>query len=220
MACWPASRAIAARPTRRARSPTPRRISPKTPDRRAAAALLTAARLRNVRPAARTDLAPALFHSAVQEDALRLAGLWKAPTAVEKIGELLEQQQTSLGARRAAIESLRTLGNRSAMTFLDTLTRPEQPPAIRSAALVAIAQVKLDAGIVKAAEVLPALTDEAVALETWRGLLAVKGAPDAFAGKLPKDLPKTPSPPPASAPRAKRARAPRSCSPRSRPSPV
>src|SRR5205085_2227966 len=54
-----------------------------------------------------------------------------------------------------------------------------------AAALVATAQVKLDAGLVLAAEVLPTLPEDAL-LGTWRGLLGVKGAPDAFALKFGK----------------------------------
>ena len=131
-----------------------------------------------------------LFHSAVQEDALRLAGLWKSPTAVEKISDLLAQEETSVTARRAAVEALRSVGNPAALGVLEGLLDPKQAAQVRGAALVAIAQAKLEVGVTKAVEILPSLYDEAVALETWRGLMTVKGAPDALAAKLPRDLPK------------------------------
>ncbi|MGB8170796.1 MAG: hypothetical protein WCF18_25045, partial [Chthoniobacteraceae bacterium] len=153
---------------------------------RAVAALLTAARVRNTKPAAHTDLVTALFHSQgeIGTGSIALAGLWHAPDAVAKIGELLDSRETKPPLRRAAVDGLRAAGGPAALGFLRVLTRAEETTDTRSAALVAAVQVKLDAGLVLAAEVLPTFTDENVLLGTWRGLLAVKGAPDAFALKF------------------------------------
>jgi len=47
-----------------------------------------------------------------------------------------------------------------------------------------ISQTKLDAGIIKAAEVLPDLKDEALALKTWQQLVQIKGAPEALTARI------------------------------------
>jgi glucose/arabinose dehydrogenase/HEAT repeat protein len=152
---------------------------------RATAALLTAARVRGVRPAAHAELVTALFHAQneIASGAIQLAGWWKAPDAVEKIGELLDSRETPPPLRRAAVDGLRALGGEPALAWLNRLTNSDEAPGTRSAALIAIAQVQLDAAVARAVEVLPTLP-ESVLLETWRGLLGVKGAADALAAKL------------------------------------
>jgi putative heme-binding domain-containing protein len=152
---------------------------------RAVAALLTAARVRGVKPAAHTELASALFHSPgeIGLGAIRLAGLWKTPDAVAKIGELLDSRETKPPLRRASVDGLKAAGGEPALALLQKLTASEEVPDTRAAALVAMVQVKTPAGIAKAMEVLPTLPEDAL-LGTWRGLLGVKGAADAFASKL------------------------------------
>jgi hypothetical protein len=152
---------------------------------RATAALLTAARVRGVRPAAHAELVTALFHAQneIASGAIELAGWWKAPDAVEKIGELLDSRETPPPLRRAAVDGLRAIGGEPALAGLNRLTNSDEAAGTRSAALIAIAQVQLDAAVARAVEVLPTLP-ESVLLETWRGLLGVKGAADAFATRL------------------------------------
>jgi len=154
---------------------------------RAAAALLTAARVRAARPAAHSELVSALFQTRgeIGLTAIRLAGLWKTPDAVAKITELLDSLETKPPLRRASVDGLRAAGGPAALALLDRLTRPEETTDTRAAALVAMVQVKLGDGVNKAAAILPTLP-EAALLGTWRGLLGVKGAPDAFAVKFGK----------------------------------
>ncbi len=175
---------------------------------KAIVALQTAARVRNAKPAAHSHLVTALFQTRgeIGLGAIRLAGMWKAPDAVAKIGELLDSRETKPPLRRAAVDGLRAAGGPAALGFLRVLTRAEETADTRSSALVAAVQVKLDAGLVLAAEVLPTFTDEAVLLGTWRGLLGVKGAPDAFALKFGKQEVAKSLPPPVLAAAVRAAR--------------
>ncbi|MEA3209061.1 MAG: hypothetical protein QOE70_2118 [Chthoniobacter sp.] len=161
------------------------------PGRRAMTALLNAARVRNVRPASRTHLAPVLFHSEpLRDGAVELAGLWKSPGTVEKLPELLAANDLSPELRRTIFRSLRALGTPEARAFLQHSLSPAEPAANRREALLALAAIDFP----KAARALPAifatLEDEASALPVWRELLTIKGAAEALAGAPPKDLPK------------------------------
>src|SRR5262249_26303361 len=132
-------------------------------------ALQTAVRVRGVIPAAHTDLVTTLFEAQgeIGLGAIRLAGLWKVPDAMSKMGEIIDSKQSKPAQRRACVAGLRAAGGGAALNYLSVLTRPEEQIATRADALVAIAQLKLDAGIVKAAEVLPTLTDENALLGIW-----------------------------------------------------
>ncbi len=162
---------------------------------RALAALREAARLRNLRPEG--DLAPlaALLSHAnltLSTNAARLAGVWRLPTAPALLNDLAaggNRGAAPTELRLAAIDGLREYGGKDALAFLGVLVRADQPLPIRRGALLALAQTSLEAGIGAAGEVLASLPDEAQALETWRALLAVKGAPEALATKLPPNLP-------------------------------
>ncbi len=153
---------------------------------RAIAALLEATRVRNAKPEGEIELAHLAPHApeALRPGLARLAGYWKAKDAFDFLPALAQAGESKPALRFAAIEGLRAYGGKDALNFLDVLTRPDQPLDIRLAALVAITQIKLDAGIVRAADVLPAITDEKTALTTWRELLAVQRAADAFAVKF------------------------------------
>ena len=153
---------------------------------RATAALVATGRDGRGERAGRAHRGPALFHEqgAIGLGAIRLAGLWKVPDAVAKIGELIDDRQTQPAQRRACVDGLRAAGGPAALNLLSILTRAGESADTRAAALVAIAQIKLDAGISKAAEVLPTITDEAALLGAWRGLLGVKGAANAFAARF------------------------------------
>src|SRR5260221_612350 len=175
---------------------------------RAIAALQTAARVRNAKPAEHSHLVTALFNSPgeIGLGAIRLAGLWHVPDAVAKIGELIDSRETKPAQRRACVDGLRAAGGGAALNFLNVLTRSEETNDTRASALVAIAQVKLDAGVVKAAEVLPTCTDDRTLLGVWRGLLGVKGAADAFAVKFGQQQVAKSMPPPVIAAAVRAAR--------------
>ncbi len=159
---------------------------------RAIVALLDAARLRNVRPDARRHLVTNLFHGpdTLSAGAMRLAGLWKEPKLPEALDELLANKAAKTPLLLAAIDALRSFGGESALKRLDPLSRGPRLIEIRRAALLAIMQLNVDAGVSRAADVLPDILSETEALETWRALLQVKDAADRFTLKLPNALPK------------------------------
>ena len=119
--------------------------------------------------------------------AARLAGNWKIEDTANRLAELAESPDGAI--RLTAMEALRRIGGKTALTVFAVLARPYQLPETRRRALVSIAEIQLDAAVVQAAEVLPLIDNEADALETWRGLLKVERAATAFAVRLPKYLP-------------------------------
>ena len=123
----------------------------------------------------------------LQAAAARLAGAWKMEDAANRLGQLATSSDAAV--RLAAFEALRAIGGKTAMTFFAVLARPGQSPEMRRKALVAIAEINLDAAVVQAVEVLSLIDNEADALETWRGLLKVDRAANSFAVRLPKGLP-------------------------------
>ena len=123
----------------------------------------------------------------IQAAAARLAGAWKMGDAADRLAELATSPDASV--RLAAFEALRAIGGKTALSFFAVLARPDQRADTRRHALVAIAEISLDAAVMQAAEVLPLIDNEADALETWRGLLKVERAANSFAVRLPKSLP-------------------------------
>ncbi|WP_131990178.1 hypothetical protein [Chthoniobacter flavus] len=119
----------------------------------------------------------------------RLAGAWRQGY----VGQELVSLASAGGSgpeTKAAFEALRQIGGKTALAFFSVLARPDQKIETRCHALVAMAEIQLDAAIVKANDVLPAIQDEALATETWRRLLRVDRAANAFAVRLPGDLPR------------------------------
>ncbi|MDB6173388.1 MAG: rane-bound dehydrogenase domain protein [Chthoniobacteraceae bacterium] len=159
---------------------------------RAIAALLDAARLRNVRPPARQHLVTNLLHAPgpIGIGAIRLAGMWKDAKLPAALDELLSDKETKTPVILAAVDGLRSFGGEAALKRLDLLSRGPRLIEIRRAALLAITQLNLQEGVTRAADVLPDILSETEALETWRALLQVKDAADLFAAKLPHALPK------------------------------
>jgi len=159
---------------------------------RAINTLREAARLRNARPDG--DLSPIenLLGNAdakISANAARLLGTWKLPHALDALNQIAAGAAHAAGLRVAAIDGLREIGGEPASKALVALTKPEQSAEIRRAALIALTQANLGAGIAAAGEVLPTITDPDAALATWRALLQIKNAPETFAGKLPQNLP-------------------------------
>ena len=158
-------------------------------------ALREAARLRNARPEGDlTKIEPLLASPNIKvgAGAARLIGTWKLPNALETLNSLAtDKTRTGPAAelRLAAIDGLREIGGEKALADLRALLVPDQTLEVRRAALVAATQVNVKAGVAAAGEVLASIPNENAALETWRALLQVKGAPDAFAAKLPENLP-------------------------------
>ncbi len=156
---------------------------------KALAALREAARLRNARPAgelAKIELLLENANSKLAAGAARLIGLWKLP-ALDVLAKAAQKAPEEV--RLAAIDGLHELGGDGAATSLVGLTNAEQPIAIRRAALVALTQTDVAAGVSATGAVLPAISDPNAALETWRALFQIKGAPAKFAAKPPTNLP-------------------------------
>jgi hypothetical protein len=125
----------------------------------------------------------------LQAAAARLAGAWQMEFAGERLAALAASPNKETAA--AAFDALRAIGGKTALAFFAVLARPDQQIETRRRALVAMAEIQLDAAVVQAADVLPAIDNEADALETWRGLLKVDRAANAFAVRLPANLPKS-----------------------------
>lgn len=131
-----------------------------------------------------------LLHSPdtrLQTAAARLAGAWKQAYVGTELAAIAGRADRN--AQAAAFEALRQIGGKTALTFFSVLARPDQKIETRCHALVAMAPIQLDAAVVQASEVLPSVENEALALETWRGLLQVDRSADAFAVRLPGNLP-------------------------------
>ncbi len=162
---------------------------------RAIDALREAVRLRHVQPSGDLSGIEALLSHAdvkISGGAARLLGAWKLPKALDLLNGMAaggNRNATPTEVRLAAIDGLREIGGEKALGLLGALTSPDQAIAIRRSALVAATQVNVKAGVNAAGPVLAAIADESSALETWRGLLQVKGAPEAFAAHLPENLP-------------------------------
>lgn len=162
---------------------------------RAILALRETARLRNTKPDGDLSAVETLLANKnvkIAGSAARLIGTWKLPQAANTLAAVAAATKGTpapMEERIAAVDGLRELGGDEAIKNLQGLLAPEKPLEIRSAALGSLAQLNLDAGVAAAGDVLSAITDEATALETWRSLLQIKGAIDAFAAKLPANLP-------------------------------
>ncbi len=163
---------------------------PAAAEARALGALVEATRNRNTRPEGELKPATELLRTRLtQADAVRLLGLWKLTDPMPEVAALAREGKTPQPIRTAAFDALKAYGDASAMRFLDEMTRPEFPLGLRRHALVTIVQVKLDAGLLKSREVLRDIKNPDDAIETWRALLSIQGAPVAFAHRMPQDLP-------------------------------
>jgi len=163
---------------------------------RIVAALVEAARVRNIRPEGELAVAGLVPHSpkALVAGLLQLAGLWKTKDAMQVLPEATKAQETA--QRVAAIDGLRALGSAEAIKVLEGICDPAQPFGMRRTALTALAAVKLSAATPFIPAVIKDAPTEAEALATWRGLLAVQGGANVLAkrvseGTWAKELPKT-----------------------------
>jgi putative heme-binding domain-containing protein len=168
---------------------------------RAALAFVEAARTRTIRPEG--DLEAVLKNAAKPKDpspalvaaGLRTLGLWKMESARELITGAAGAGETVPEVRTAAFEALRTLGGPAAVKALEEFSAPTQPLEIRQPAALNFARMQPGKGVPRAIEVLATLPEPA-ALEMWRGLLAINGAPNQI-GKLlekPEEAAKLPKP--------------------------
>ncbi|MBI3851457.1 MAG: HEAT repeat domain-containing protein [Verrucomicrobia bacterium] len=147
---------------------------------RALKSLAEASRLRKVKPTGSTTEVGKLQDNpseSVRLEALKLAGEWKElGRYFPKLGELAASPNSSPTMREAAFNTLRQIAGKGAVDTLVGLTAADKDAAIRRQAAAALAAVDLGQAVPRVVEIAKATTDEAGALELWRGVLAVKGA--------------------------------------------
>jgi len=159
-------------------------------------ALTSAARDRGVRPEGELALEKFVQAApdALRPGLLRLAGYWKTTDALNLLPDMAINPPVKMPLRLAAIDGLRALGGSEAVKTLATLCEPNQPFAIRRAALASLAALKLPAALPQVQSVLHDAPNEGEALQAWRPLFSVQGGIDAIKAKFDdaawaKDLP-------------------------------
>jgi len=150
---------------------------------RGIAALIEAARVRNVRPDGELSLADLATHApaALRPGLTQLAGYWKTKDAMNFLPTVATTADAKPELRIAAIDALRALGTPEATRVLASLCDPAQHFGIRRTAVTALAAIKLSAAAEAIPGVLHDVPSEVEGLSTWRGLLAVQGASDYLA---------------------------------------
>jgi putative heme-binding domain-containing protein len=161
---------------------------------RALAALADATRLRNVRPTG--DLAAIetlLSHEnpQISAAAAQLIGAWKTPHALTLLREAAGQGTRNLPVQVqvAAVRGLQDIGGPEVIGVLQNLTANQPSPAVPRAAAVALASLDVRGSLAQIVAVLNALPQEQERLDTWRAVLAAKGAPGQLANALSKGAP-------------------------------
>jgi putative heme-binding domain-containing protein len=163
---------------------------------RALQAIGEAGRTRNVRPASELKEIAAFFHKPQAElasAAIGAAGPWGIRGFIPLYAQQARSEQAAV--RDAAIAALRETGATSveakseAVSALTELCADNQPSLLRRRAAAALASLDLQRSLATVADVLNDQTSEGDALETWRGLLAGKDAPNVLATSLPRNLP-------------------------------
>ncbi|MES2569609.1 MAG: HEAT repeat domain-containing protein, partial [Verrucomicrobiota bacterium] len=163
-------------------------LDPK-PRERALAALIAAARERNVRPEGHLGRVTDFLqneNSQLRGAGARLAGLWKIEGTAPRLTELSDGDDRSV--RAAALEGLRDMTGPAALDGLLHLADEGKSPAVRRAALVALAPVNLDAALARFPKVLADPASDTEMLELWRGILRVDGAAAALEKAFPPKL--------------------------------
>lgn len=126
------------------RAVDPKAFSPPV-RRKALDALAEAALTRGLSPD--VDLTPAEAMLAkggdpdLQRRVMRLCGLWKSVAAIDEIEALAREPKTDPTTRAAALDALAVMGTERARHAIERLCAPEQPKAVRIAAVSALAQL-------------------------------------------------------------------------------
>ncbi len=147
-----------------------------------------AARLRNAKPSGDLNAISQLIDRAdviVRAPAAKLAGSWKLQSAAPTLSKLASDAKTAPTLRQAAIEGLRELGGRNAISALRDLTK-DSSDALRRSAAAALGSADLNGSTPQILAVLSSITKEDDALALWRSLLAAKNSAGAFAAALGK----------------------------------
>jgi putative heme-binding domain-containing protein len=161
---------------------------------RALAAVAQAVRIRSAKPSpakGATALAELFAHAneSVRLEAVRLAGAWKdLPGISRDVAQVATSATAAPALREAAITSLRELGGNTATDTLATMAGKESSIALRRAALLALASLKLDRALAPTTELISSggLASEDEALSFFRDFLKVKNAAPVLTKALPK----------------------------------
>lgn len=153
---------------------------------RVLAALLSAARDRNVRP--NSELALEKISEAAPEklrpSLLQLAGFWKTKDALTFLPKVAGDKSAKSPLRVAAIDGLRALGGNEAVATLTGLCAPEQSFGIRRTALGALAGLKFSAALPQVQPVMRDAPNDGESLAGWRQLMSIQGGIDALKAKF------------------------------------
>ncbi len=146
-------------------------------------ALRDAFRLRNLRPqtAGKSigELLAAKEHN-IRIAAIELAGTWKLGGQVERISELVSDEQTSA----TAIAALGEIGNPAAQDALESFVGGAHALAIRANALATLNSLSVARAAEPFLSLLREIENEQTALDLWRRMLATAGTGKALASKL------------------------------------
>ncbi len=157
---------------------------------RAIKSLADATRFRKAKPVGDTTTLGRLFDSKappVQVEALKLAAVWKdLGPSFGKLGELAGAADSAPEVRSAAFAALRQIGGAGAVDTLAKLSTADRDAAVRRQAVGILAALDLGRALPAIVEQAKSTTDENVALEFWRSVLAVKGAGKQIAERLPE----------------------------------
>ena len=157
---------------------------------RALKALSEASRLRKQKPSGSLGEVGKLFSHAnesVRLEALKLTGEWKElGDAFPKLGEVAGTTNSSPALRKAAFTALRQIVHKDTTNILVSLTSSDKDLSIRREAVAALAALDALKASPISVEIAKATTDEAAALELWRGVLDVKDAGKALRPALPE----------------------------------
>ncbi len=92
----------------------------------------------------------------LRASAVQLAGLWKIESARPQLEKFAEDQSTPISIRAAAFDALGTLGGDGSKTLLEAMSDEPNDPAVRSAAIAALASIDLRGASSLAAKLLAA----------------------------------------------------------------
>lgn len=159
--------------------------------------LATAATTRKLQPADHRDgIATLLAPAKVQDPklklaAIRLAGLWKVTSAAVPLHDLAVAADSSTALREAALASLTSLGPEFSKKTTLALTAADQPFAVRSLAVAALAQQDLDAAVKLATDVLLSAKERDDPARLMDAFLGRQGGPEKLAAALESRPPST-----------------------------
>jgi len=156
---------------------------------RALAALTSAARLRNVKPAGDASRGLALLsyaNLATRVAFVNLQGAWKNPgAAFAEMVKLAGTENTPAEVRTALFGAFRELGAIGpVLGALQPLAAKTSPAPVRRAAAVTLASLQPAKFADLALDELAETKTEAEALDLWRSVLATKGAAKSFGEKV------------------------------------